>query len=106
MFLAKKFGVKSHQKLRDILLSRDNLLSPTKGTGPFSATLSPTIKSILSSTHATRHHPPNTRQHKDRTPEEAALATERRRPPGVTMRGRIRLQSAEPDAEPGGAWTF
>jgi len=53
-----------------------------------------------------RHHPPNTRQHKDRTPEEAALATERRRPLGVTMRGRIRLhglQSAEPDAEPGGA---
>jgi hypothetical protein len=30
MFLAKKFSVKSHQKLRD------NSLSPTKGWGPFS----------------------------------------------------------------------
>ena len=29
--------------MRDTSLSRDNLLSPTKGKGPFSATLSPTI---------------------------------------------------------------
>jgi hypothetical protein len=36
MFLTKNFGVKSHQIVRDILLSRDNLLSPTKGLGPFS----------------------------------------------------------------------
>jgi hypothetical protein len=35
------FGV-----VRDILLSRDNLLSPTKGKGPFSATLSPTINRV------------------------------------------------------------
>ena len=37
MFLAKKFSVKSHQ------MARANSLSPTKGKGPFSATLSPTI---------------------------------------------------------------
>jgi len=39
-------------------------------------------------------------------PEETALATERRRPPGFTVRSRVRLhglQSAEQDAGPGGA---
>ena len=33
--------------MRDISLSRDNSLCPTKGKGPFSATLSPTIKFVV-----------------------------------------------------------
>jgi len=47
MFLAKKFSVKSHQMARAISLSRANSLSPTKGKGPFSATLSPTINTLI-----------------------------------------------------------
>jgi hypothetical protein len=45
--------------------------------------------------HAARCHPPDTNQHENRVPEEAAVAKNRRHPQGTTMCGRIRLHGLQ-----------